>query len=235
MNLSLLYEHDFIEGDFVRLTDRRFEHIRNVLKAQVGDRITVGRLGGLCGHGIIESLDDQSVELRITLTEHAPAKQPLTLLLALPRPKMLRRIFRSVAELGVEELILLNCYKVEKSYWQSPALQEEKIREYFCLGLEQAKDTVLPKIRIEKRFKPFVEDHLPELLEQRRGIVAHPGEGLPCSSVDGEAALLAIGPEGGFTPYEVGKLKEAGCEGVHLGERILRVENAIATLIAKLY
>jgi hypothetical protein len=57
-----------------------------------------------------------------------PRPLPLTVVLALPRPKMLRRILRALAEVGVKELHLINSYRVEKSYWQSPLLAPTALR-----------------------------------------------------------------------------------------------------------
>ena len=153
----------------------------------------------------------------------------------MPRPKMLKRIIQTATTMGVKKLYFLNAWKVEKSYWQSPWLNEEKIRENCIIGLEQAKDTVMPEVHIRKRFKPFVEDELPSLSEGSRKLLAHPGTDTPCPiNISGETTLV-IGPDGGFTPYEVEKLCEAGFDAVHLGERILRVETAVPVLLSRLF
>src|SRR5690606_28312505 len=107
-------------------------------------------------------LDSDAAELQVEFQQPPPAKLPLTLLLALPRPKMLKRVLQTVASMGVPRLVLLNSYRVEKSFWQTPFLTPEAIREQLILGLEQSRDTVLPEVWIEKRFKPFVEDQLPQ-------------------------------------------------------------------------
>jgi RsmE family RNA methyltransferase len=239
MNLILLEAADFNAPDRVFLahgSDRRALHIRAILQAKVGDTIKVGALDGLIGSAEVLQIDADGVELSVKLTDAPPAKLPLTLILALPRPKVLRRILRSVAELGVRDLILLNTYKVEKSYWQSPALATERIREYFIEGLQQARDSVLPSIAFEQRFKPFAEDRLPALATGTEALFAHPdASAAACPLALNRACTLAIGPEGGFTPYEVQMLQQAGLRQIQLGARILRVENALSTLIARLF
>ena len=235
MNLLLLEDGDFIAADRVLLQGRRLKHLQEVHRATVGDSLRVGRLGGLMGQGQLLRLDSDAAELQINLEQSAPAKLPLTLLLALPRPKMLKRVLQTVASMGVPRLILLNSYRVEKSFWQTPFLQPEAIREQLILGLEQARDTVLPEVIIEKRFKPFVEDQLPQLAAGSLGLVGHPGAYPACPrTVEGQVTL-AIGPEGGWIPYEVEKLAAAGLQPVQLGERILRVETAVSALLARLF
>jgi RsmE family RNA methyltransferase len=93
----------------------------------------------------------------------------------------------------------------------------------------------LPIIKLEKLFKPFVEDRLPALLQNSHGIVAHPSSADACPIGFDKDCVLAIGPEGGFTDYEIDKLSAAGMCGVHLGARILRVENALTALVARLF
>lgn len=234
MNLLLLEEQDFISPQRVRLSGRRLQHMREIHQAGPGDSLRVGRIGGLMGEGRIVSLDATVAELEVQLDQPPPPKLPLTLLLAMPRPKMFRRILQHCASLGVAEIILLNSYRVEKSFWQTPFLQPEVIRENLLLGLEQARDTLLPTVQIEKRFKPFVEDRLPALAAGTTGLVAHPGDYPPCPRAVTGPITLAIGPEGGWIPYEVDKLRAAGLQPIQLGERILRVETAVTALIARL-
>lgn len=237
MNLILLERSDFIDAERVQLRadDARFQHIASILGSQPGDHLRVGELNGLMGEAVITQCDSSLIELHVTLNQTPPVKLPLTIILALPRPKMMRRIFRTIAEMGVRELILLNTYKVEKSYWNSPAIAASAVDNYFREGLQQARDTVMPTLRIARLFKPFVEDELPTLITGTQGLVAHPGDYPQCPINLQQPCTLAIGPEGGFTDYEIQKLEAAGLQTVQMGERILRVETAITGLIARLY
>ncbi|WP_085695048.1 MULTISPECIES: 16S rRNA (uracil(1498)-N(3))-methyltransferase [unclassified Pseudomonas] len=235
MNLLLLEEADFIAADRVVLRDRRLTHMQEVHRSEVGDSLRVGRIGGLMGSAQVLRLDANEAELQISLDQPPPAKLPLTLVLALPRPKMLRRVFQTVATMGVPKVILVNSYRVEKSFWQTPFLEPDAIREQLILGLEQARDTVLPQVIIEKRFKPFVEDRLPAIADGTLGLVGHPGDFPPCPRALSEPVTLAIGPEGGWIPYEIDLLNKAGLQPVQLGDRILRVETAVTALLARLF
>jgi RsmE family RNA methyltransferase len=235
VNLLLLEDADFIAADRAILRDRRFTHMQEVHRSEVGDSLRVGRVGGLMGSAELLRLDAGEAELRVTFDQSPPTKLPLTLILALPRPKMLRRVFQTVAAMGVPRIILVNSYRVEKSFWQTPFLEPEAIREQLILGLEQARDTVLPEIVIEKRFKPFVEDRLPAISEGTLGLVGHPGNYPACPRGLEEPVTLAIGPEGGWIPYEIDLLGKSGLQPVQLGERILRVETAVTALLARLF
>jgi RsmE family RNA methyltransferase len=235
VNLILLQPADFIATDTVRLRDRRAAHIREVLKAEPGARLRVGLLDGPMGSGELLGDDADGIALRVHCEQPPPAKLPLTVLLALPRPKMLRRILRTAAEIGIPRLVLLNTWKVDKSYWQTPSLQAEALRGFLLEGLEQARDTMLPQVTLARRFRPFVEDELPALKADSLGLVAHPGD-FPACPVDLAApCTLAIGPEGGFTPYEFELLQKQGMAPVQLGDRILRVETALPVLAARLF
>lgn len=233
MNLILLFCKDFIGPGRVRLEGRRLHHVREVHHARAGDELYVGMADGLMGYGRILSVDDGRLEMDVTLERRPPAALPVTLIMALPRPKMLKRILVSVSAMGVKKIVLINSYRVEKSFWGTPLLLEENLRKQLILGLEQGRDTILPKVIIRKRFKPFVEDELPEIIKDTMPLVAHPGSRQRCPSRIDRPATLAVGPEGGFLPYEIEKFVTCGFSEVHLGERLLNVETAVPFILSR--
>lgn len=235
MNIALLFEEDLTSPCTATLADRRLRHLQEIRDIKLGDCISVGRVNGMLGEATVTQLTPQSAELEINWNRQPPAPLPVTLIIALPRPKMVKRIIQTIATMGVKELYFINSYKVEKSFWQSPWLTEGKLLENIVLGLEQAMDTQLPNIHLRKRFKPFVEDELPDIANNSLRLVAHPSDSQHCPTQVNQQTTLAIGPEGGFIPYEVDKLIACGFTPVSLGERILRTETAVPVLLSKLF
>lgn len=235
MNLILFEPQDFVAEQQAIIQGRRLQHLLQTHNAEPGQQFRAGVLNGMVGQAELLSISDEQALFNLSLDSSPPEKLPITLILALPRPKMLRRILQTVASMGVAKLVLVNSFRVEKSFWQTPFLQPEAVREQLILGLEQARDTVLPEVILEKRFKPFVEDRLPRLSQSSVKLVAHPGDYAACPRALTEPVTLAIGPEGGWIEYEVEKLQQAGFTPVQLGERILRVEVAVTALLARLF
>ena len=233
MNLIVLYPDDVTTEGRVVFAGRRADHVREVHRAGPGESLRVGLLNGMMGTGVVQSVADNRIEMDVTLTQAPPAPLPVTLLLAMPRPKCFRRTIQCATTMGVKRIALFGAYRVEKSYWKSPWLAPDELKAQMILGLEQARDTVLPEITLHPLFKPFVEDEVDTLTRGTRKLVAHPREGAGCpASVVGPVSL-AIGPEGGFTEYELGLLMAHGFEPVTLGERILRTEQAVPALLGR--
>lgn len=234
MNIILLNNADFISPDLVRLHGRRFHHVRDILGATTGQSLRVGLVNGPIGTARILGIQHNSIDLQVSLKDNPAPPLPITLILALPRPKVFRRILQGVIAMGVKRIVLFNTWRVEKSYWQSPLLCSEAIHEQLLLGLEQSGDTILPVVLLEPRFKPFVEDSLPAMIAGTRAFIAHPADGAPCPTNIVQPVTLAIGPEGGFIPYEVAMLVAAGFTPIHLGRRPLRVETVVPALLGRI-
>lgn len=234
MNLILLEDKDFITPDNALITGRRFEHLINVNRIKQGDTLICGKINDRIGQGFVSEITDVSCSMEVTFNQDPPAPIPLILVLALPRPKMLRRIIQAVTSMGVKQIYLINSWRVEKSFWQSPFLEPENLRDQMILGLEQARDTLMPQIHLKRFFKDFIQNDFPRINADSTSIVAHPKTGniCPCS-VENEITLV-IGPEGGFIDYEIQSFKEHGAKICHIGSRILRVETAVPYLISRL-
>jgi RsmE family RNA methyltransferase len=223
MNLLLLFPQDFVSATRVRVSGRRI----------IGEEIAVGIANGRIGTGRVVNRRGDGVELEIAIDRDPAPALPLTLILALPRPKVLNRVIAGVASMGVKRIYLINAWRVEKSYWKSPRLAH--LDEQAILGLEQARDTMLPRIETRRLFRPFVEEELPGITHGARALVAHPRASKPCPRDVREPITLAIGPEGGFIDEEIASLERLGFEAVTLGPRILRVETAVAAILGRLF
>jgi RsmE family RNA methyltransferase len=235
MNLVLLEPSDFIDQNRVRLHGRRLLHVIQVHRAADGKRLRVGLVNGKSGEGVIERIDSTALEMSIQLTDDPPQPLPIRLVLALPRPKVLNRTIAAAASMGISEIDIINSWRVEKAYWDSPRLSQDNLRLQCVLGLEQAGSTTLPAIRLHKLFTPFVREKLAQELTGKLPLLAHPEATAEAPRCVTGNVVLAIGPEGGFIDREVETFREIGFQEVSLGRRILRVETALAFLMGRLF
>lgn len=234
MNIVLLDPRQ-TESDLWSITSKRqLEHLKTHVDVKVGDTLKVGVREGKRYLTTVIDVSEQAIRVQPRHEEAVPAKLPVTLIVAMPRPKVLRRLIMDSVTLGVSKIILLHSYRVDKSYWQSPFLQQ--LDQYVTLGLEQAGDTIAPNIDIYKRFKPFVEDVLPHMISaDRPAYVAHPYAEQKMPFAIAHPSTILIGPEGGFIPYEIALLEKNGCQAVSLGNRILRTETVISYVLGRLF
>lgn len=236
MNLILLDPSEIAADHHVTLSGARATHIRKVLKVSLGDAVRIGVLDGGMGIGTVVSIAEDRVELRCAVDWEMPDRPRVDVLLALPRPKVLRRLWAQLAALGVGQVILTNAEKVERDYFDSHVLQEAGYRPLLIEGLQQARDTRVPVVSIHKRFKVLVEDDLDALCPQSRRIVAHPGSETPVARAlgtvdDDERVLVAIGPEGGWNDFELALLEAHGFQRVGMGPRTLATTTACIALL----
>lgn len=234
MNLLLLDTNDYIAPNLVRITGRRHQQLLKVIKAVPGKSYKAGMLNGLTGVAELLEINSEYAVLRPQLTMPPPEAVPIVLIAALPRPQTFQKVLHAAITMGVKNFWFIGCRKVEKSYWESSCLESTSIDNICRLALEQAGDTVMPKIEFRKRFKPFVEDELPAILAGSPAFAGHPTATQPMPiGINGPAALI-IGPEGGFTDYEIELLKLHGVTPVSLGRRTLRTEVAVTAMLALL-
>jgi 16S rRNA (uracil1498-N3)-methyltransferase len=235
MNRILFEFSEVDEAGMVAIADHRARHCLAVLKATVGQSLRVGIIDGPRGVGTVEQIDGARIRLRCAWEETQPAAARIDLLLALPRPKVLKRLWAPLASLGVGRVILTNAAKVERNYFDTHWLEAPFYRPLLIEGAAQAGDTRLPEVHIFRQFRPLVEDCLGSLGPPAVRVAAHPSATARVRDLAMRAedrVLLAVGPEGGWTDFELGLLAGQGFVGVNLGPRTLRTDVACMALIA---
>ncbi|MEB3766900.1 16S rRNA (uracil(1498)-N(3))-methyltransferase [Acinetobacter sp. MD2] len=233
MNIVLLTAEEIQGDEWKIVSPRQVQHLHQHLNIQVGDTLKVGVRQGSRYLTEVMQVSTTHITVRPIQSESVPEKLPIRLVVALPRPKVLRRLVMDSVTLGVSSLHLIHSYRVDKSYWQSPFLRQ--LDDYVNLGLEQAGDCIAPEVSLHQRFKPFVEDILPQWIStEQPAFVAHPYAEQNMPQAIEQACSLIIGPEGGFIPYEVDLMQKNGCQARSLGSRILRTETAISYILGRL-
>lgn len=238
MNLILLRTEE-INNKRVTLTDHRAKHIFTVLKSSPGDSLKTGIVNGPLGRSKILDMSEDSIVLEIASEGDVPPLPQTDLILALPRPIMLKRILSQATALGVARIFLIKANRVEKSFFSASLLKNNAWNAHLEHGLEQSVDTLLPKISVHNRFRPFIEDYLPEISKDYPSqVVAHPEAQKKLADIVNipltNRTLLAVGPEGGWVDFEINKFEEQGFQTFAMGPRILKVDTAVSALLAQI-
>jgi len=234
----ILFERDEITGGVAVFGGARAEHVIKVLHGEVGQILKTGEVDGPIGTGEITAVEDGRVTVR--LTHETPSIAPwVDLVLAPPRPRVMKRLLPQLAAMGVGRIVLVGAKKVEKDFWGATLLKEEIYRPLLVDGLMQAGTSALPTIALKRNFRKWLREELDTDFPTSSRIVAHPyavedgrQETRQCGQDQSGRLLIAVGPEGGWTDEEVALLEEKGFRRFSLGPRILRTDTAVISLLA---
>ena len=234
MNLILLEAAELRDGEAV-LNDSRAGHLIKVLKVRVGATVRIGLVDGAIGVGTVTSVGDDAVVLRCAFEPGVIGRPPVDLLLALPRPKVLRRLWAQLAALGVGRIVITNAERVERNYFDTHVLTPACYRPLLIEGLQQARDTRLPTVSVHRQFRVLVEDQMNGIFPDGLRLVAHPGrQALLTATVRRHSerrVVLAVGPEGGWNDFELALLEAHRFVPVDIGPRTLRTDTACIALL----
>ncbi len=230
----ILFESSEIADGVATCSDARAEHILAVLHGEVGQTLKTGELDGRIGTGEIVSIEGRTVAVKVSHTEES-LRPWCDLVLAPPRPRVMKRLLPQLASLGVGTIVLVGAKKVEKDFWGATLLKEENYRPLLVDGLMQAGTSVVPSMETRRNFRRFVGDELDSLFPTANRVVGHPGGAPNAPAQKPGRLLLAVGPEGGWTDDEVSLLESHGFSRYSLGSRILRTDTALVALLARLW
>ena len=248
MNIIILFESDKKDDGTFHLVDSRAEHIRKILKSQINDRLEIGILNGKLGTALIQSITDKEVALTdIQLDDTVQNINTIDIIIALPRPQTVKKVLFISAMMGVRNIFLIRANRVEKSFFHSIVLEKDNLQKHLIDGLQQGKKTQLPIVSIHDKCKPFIQDWqcqfyesyneqpimlLPDLDTEQNLSDVIKISGAPSLGM-GSHLLIAIGPEGGWVPYETEMMTSLGFQKFKLGDWTLRVEHALTACLAQ--
>jgi 16S rRNA (uracil1498-N3)-methyltransferase len=216
----------------VTLDGTEAHHLLHVMRATVGEAVTLFDDTGAEFLAVVESLDRSSATLQVLERREVSRELAFSLAIGVTLPKGERQkwLVEKLTELGVTALTPL---VTERGVAQPVASALERLRRTVIEASKQCGRNRLMRIHQPQQWFKWLaaRDGHPD---ETHCLVAHPG-GKPLPELDLTRALpmhIAIGPEGGFTDAEIAAAVDAGWQPVDLGPRILRVETAAVALAA---
>jgi 16S rRNA (uracil1498-N3)-methyltransferase len=217
-----------ITGPGVKLMGEEARHLVSVMRAKVGDEVTLFDGSGAEFVARIEAIRKHAVELSIVSRLEINRELPFRVMLAVALPKGDRQkwLVEKATELGVTRLVPL---VTERGVAQPVDSAIERLRRSAVEAAKQCGRNRLLEIGPPVTALDFFAGTVTAELH----LIADPaGEQLTTIELPASDLIAAIGPEGGFTPGELAAAGASGWHSVSLGPRILRVETAAIALAA---
>jgi 16S rRNA (uracil1498-N3)-methyltransferase len=206
-----------------RLKAGEAKHLSRVCRLLVGDEIEIFDGRGGATRARVIAIGKNWVDLSAlgeTIPERAPPF-PLVLASAVPKADRFDWLVEKATEIGVSRLIPLI---TERTVVEPGASKISRLERTIIEASKQCGRTRLMAIDPPRRW-PAVVNEFPgssRFLADQKGL--QPCQLLAIAS--GQPVILAVGPEGGFTPHERETAVRAGWLPVSLGVYTLRVESA---------
>ena len=219
----------------VQILGKDVNHIANVLRMKVDDRLIIGNIENgdnfLCQ--IINLEDKVTCRIIEKLPSQAEPNISLTIIQGLPKADKMEYIIQKAVELGVTNIIplrmehcvvRLNQKEAEKKQIRWQAIAES--------AAKQCKRDKVPKIEQVQTVKQMAEriGQYDKVLiayeKEEQAKLKEKLEKLKQSKKEQFKIAVIIGPEGGIAQDEIALLIQKGAEPIYLGKRILRTETA---------
>lgn len=212
--------------------DKRFEHVRGVLRMGIGDSFDVGCINGPTGRATVRALHADALEIDIAWGEEPPRPPAVHLIVGMCRPATARKILATAPTLGVRELSFVPGTRSDPAYAKSGLWTSGEWRARLIEGVEQAFDTWLPELHLPDSLAAGLTG-IPDGAVKLALDVYEGSRPLGASPIEpGRPVCLAIGPERGWAKPDRELLRAHGFELISMGTRVMRVETAVTAGLA---
>jgi len=248
VNIILLEEHEL--GRSLPRRDERTIHLLKVLHKKPGDEFEAGILGsdscpsGKIGTGRIEKINlDGSIFITVSANEQPAPRLKLRMAVSFVRPIQLKRIFRDLSNIGVSNIDLIATDMGEKSYRDTKLLVDGGAQAALIEGAVQSRDSNIPEFSIYESLDKWISASPWEKSDGKQSSFSRTPLLLAMDNVRPEGsffhltptsrpAIIAIGPERGWSDRERDLFEQSGFLRLSMGKRALRTETACVAAAA---
>ena len=215
---------DAFDSSSAILSGAELHHLR-VRRLSRGSELVLVNGRGQERRGIVVALDRHRAVIRFVADAPVACESPIRIILAqaLLKGDQLDLVVEKTTELGVSELLL---FSSERSLGRASAERQTRWQRIARSAAKQSRRSVVPIITGPVPFERVLQHHADGrrllLCEDSQAGWTVPGEQI----TPGQAVLVTVGPEGGFSALEVKHAAHAGVRIVGLAHRILRAETA---------
>lgn len=236
--IKFFVNEDAVTGSRIYLEHPQdVKHLTRVLRAKIGDGVTISDGSGWEYETEIEKIEETGVTLRI-VDRQKDATEPetrITLFQGVPKAAKMETVIQKTVELGVDKIVpvfMARTIVVEKGNFSKKLIRWQKIADE---AVKQCKRGMIPQVEqpldFDGMLKTLADYDLiicPYENEEGRTMRDCLQEARRENGKKPKKIAVMIGPEGGFADEEIKKLRELPqpVETVSLGKIILRTETA---------
>lgn len=233
-------EHEHIHDTYIDIVGSDVNHIKNVLRLKTGDSLLISSGDNIDYTCHIAQIDEEHIRADIDSVDERGRElvSKIYLFQGLPKADKMELVIQKAVELGAFEVIPV---AMKRSVVKLDAKKaESKVKRWNAIAesaAKQSKRSILPQVSDVVTFAQAVkmaENCQIKLLPYECADGMEKTKRLIENITPGQDIAVFIGPEGGFDLDELGLAKEAGCEIITLGKRILRTETAGMMLLSVL-
>lgn len=232
MHRFFINEDSMSDGK-ITIKDKDFNHIKNVLRMDIGEKIEVS-CDGILYLGELQSILDDAILVNILEDRGLDCQEniEITLFQGLAKGSKMDLIIQKGTEIGIKNFYAVSTHRTIVKI-NDKKKEMDRIKRWNAIAEEAAKQSkraYIPEVKGLIRFKTMIG-----LLKDEKTVIV-PYEDEENTSIgqvlkeikekDIKKVNLVIGPEGGFETEEISAIKSLGGKVVTLGSKILRTETA---------
>ena len=229
MNIILFEEEELKHP--IAVDDPRIVHMDRVLGIGAGDEFNAGIPGSFRGRALVKTCGPEGWQIGFSALEKPMKPEAVRMIIGCPRPPVARRLLKDLCSMGLREIRFCGSDLSEKSYLQAKLWRKDLWRRAILEGAMQGGSTQIPIVKTVPTLRRALRD-LPDAENSLRIAfdVGAEAEQLP-GNIYTQEAVIAVGPERGWSDSERRILQESGYTFYSLGERILRTETACSVAL----